>query len=75
MGSSEAYSYPPIQEELDKQKVPLFYRDKCAAHLLEYYKCLDKGTSFCAKTKDEFYKCQYNALKERLDNFAAKQTH
>ncbi|KAI5955680.1 hypothetical protein KGF54_001182 [Candida jiufengensis] len=71
MGSSESYTYPPIpsEEELDLHKVPLFYRDKCAAHLIEYYKCLDKGTSFCSTTKDEFYKCQYLALKERLDNY------
>ncbi|KAK6463310.1 hypothetical protein DFJ63DRAFT_341216 [Scheffersomyces coipomensis] len=55
------------QKELDDHDVPFFNRDKCAAHLINYYKCLDKGTSFCNKTKDEFYKCQYIALKERLD--------
>ncbi|CAK9438431.1 uncharacterized protein LODBEIA_P26550 [Lodderomyces beijingensis] len=76
MGSSESYSYPalPSQEELDQYNVPLWYRDKCAANVIEYYKCLDKGTSFCNKTKDEFYKCQYFALKERLDNYN-KQKH
>ncbi|ODV78544.1 putative nadh-ubiquinone oxidoreductase b18-like subunit [Suhomyces tanzawaensis NRRL Y-17324] len=67
---SEAYEYPPIpsQQELDTHDVPFFHRDKCAAHLINYYKCLDKGTSFCSATKDEFYKCQYIALKERLES-------
>ncbi|EAZ63845.1 hypothetical protein PICST_80638 [Scheffersomyces stipitis CBS 6054] len=66
---SEKYEYPaiPPQAELDEHKVPFIHRDKCAAHLITYYKCLDKGTSFCSKSKDEFYKCQYLALKERLD--------
>ena len=64
------------QEELDEHNVPFFNRDKCAAHLINYYKCLDKGTSFCNTTKDEFYKCQYLALKERLDNYTkAQQKH
>ncbi|RCK56510.1 hypothetical protein Cantr_08534 [Candida viswanathii] len=76
MAHAEKYEFPPIpsQAELDDNNVPFFHRDKCAAHLINYYKCLDRGTSFCSKTKDEFYKCQYLALKERLDSHT-KQTH
>ncbi|KAK6198796.1 uncharacterized protein RJT21DRAFT_51140 [Scheffersomyces amazonensis] len=70
------YEYPaiPSQKELDDHDVPFYYRDRCAAHLINYYKCLDKGNSFCRQTKDTFYECQYIALKERLDNHT-KQTH
>ncbi|ODV65021.1 hypothetical protein HYPBUDRAFT_153937 [Hyphopichia burtonii NRRL Y-1933] len=66
---AEKYEYPPIpsQQELDEHDVPFLHRDQCSSHLINYYKCLDKGTSFCNKTKDEFYKCQYLLLKERLD--------
>lgn len=55
------------QQELDEYKIPFHSRDKCAQHMINYYKCLDKGTSFCFTTKDEFYKCQYIALKQRLE--------
>ncbi|CCE83711.1 Piso0_004297 [Millerozyma farinosa CBS 7064] len=62
------YTFPeiPAQQELDEHNVPFANRDHCAAHLITYYKCLDKGTSFCTKPKDEFYKCQYFSLKNRL---------
>ncbi|CUM46524.1 uncharacterized protein AC631_03792 [Debaryomyces fabryi] len=70
MTAAEKYEYPPIpsQKELDDHDVPFLHRDHCAAHLINYYKCLDKGTSYCNKPKDEFYKCQYLALKERLES-------
>ncbi|CAN3361137.1 hypothetical protein DICA3_F05468 [Diutina catenulata] len=63
-----AYQYPaiPSQEDMDEHKVPFYNRDRCAAHLIEYFKCLDKGTSFCNKAKDTFYECQYFALSDRL---------
>lgn len=54
------------QKDLDDNDVPFLNRDKCAAHLITYYKCLNKGTSFCSASKDQFYECQYIALKERL---------
>ncbi|CAH6722218.1 hypothetical protein CLIB1444_08S04522 [[Candida] jaroonii] len=62
------YTFPevPSQKELDEHNVPFLNRDHCASHLINYYKCLDKGTSFCSTTKDEFYKCQYYSLKQRL---------
>ncbi|CCG22616.1 hypothetical protein CORT_0B09120 [Candida orthopsilosis Co 90-125] len=78
MGSSESYTFPstiPSQQELDDHNVPFYYRDKCASNLIEYYKCLDKGTSFCNKTKDEFYKCQYYLLKGRLDSYIKEHQH
>lgn len=58
---------PASQSDLDAHDVPFLHRDQCAAHLITYYKCLDKGTSFCSKAKDEFYKCQYTLLKQRLE--------
>ncbi|CAK7903914.1 hypothetical protein CAAN1_13S03774 [[Candida] anglica] len=66
--TAEKYEYPALasQEDMDAHDVPFVHRDHCAAPLIEYYKCLDKGTSFCAKTKDEFFKCQYFTLKDRL---------
>lgn len=54
------------QKDLDDNDVPFLQRDKCAAHLITYYKCLNKGTSFCSASKDQFYECQYIALKQRL---------
>jgi NADH dehydrogenase (ubiquinone) 1 beta subcomplex subunit 7 len=51
---------------MDAHDVPFLHRDECAAPLIEYYKCLNKGTSFCAQTKAAFFGCQYFALKERL---------
>ncbi|CAH2353259.1 hypothetical protein CLIB1423_10S00892 [[Candida] railenensis] len=68
--AAEKYEFPPLpsQEELDTHDVPFVHRDNCAAPLIEYYKCLNKGTSFCSATKEEFFKCQYFALKERLAN-------
>ncbi|KAG7664034.1 uncharacterized protein J8A68_002472 [[Candida] subhashii] len=75
MAHKETYEFQPIPstQELDDNNVPFFHRDKCAAPLIAYYKCLDKGTSFCSVTKEDFYKCQYVALKERLANHT-KQT-
>ncbi|EGV61116.1 hypothetical protein PSN45_001867 [Yamadazyma tenuis] len=70
MGHSEHYEFqaiPPISE-LDEHNVPLLHRDSCANPLINYYKCLDKGLTFCSSTKDEFYKCQYYLLKKRLDD-------
>ncbi|EGW35085.1 uncharacterized protein SPAPADRAFT_58229 [Spathaspora passalidarum NRRL Y-27907] len=78
MTQTEQYVYPPMpsEAELDEQDVPFIHRDRCAAHLINYYKCLDKGISFCTATKEEFYKCQYIALKERLANHTKQtQTH
>lgn len=54
-------------KELDDNDVPFVNRDKCAAHYIAYYKCLNKGTSFCSTVKDQFYECQYVALKQRLE--------
>lgn len=70
MTAAEKYEYPaiPSQKDMDDNDVPFVHRDHCAAHLIAYYKCLDKGTSYCNKTKDEFYKCQYFSLKERLES-------
>lgn len=70
------YEFPaeiPSQKDLDNHDVPFYHRDKCASLLIDYYKCLDKGTSFCNGPKDKFYECQYFALKERLDGFKAPQ--
>ncbi|SGZ47486.1 CIC11C00000005026 [Sungouiella intermedia] len=66
--AAQAYEFPaiPSQKELDDNDIPFLNRDKCAAHLITYYKCLNKGTSFCSASKDQFYECQYIALKERL---------
>ncbi|KAG7192020.1 uncharacterized protein KQ657_002628 [Scheffersomyces spartinae] len=57
------------EQELNDNDVPFINRDKCAQRYIDYYKCLDKGTSFCSETKSKFYECQYNLLKERLDAF------
>lgn len=81
--AAQAYEFPPIrkydkrffhalltpasQKDLDDNDVPFVNRDKCAAHLIAYYQCLNKGTSFCHQTKDAFYECQYMALKQRLE--------
>lgn len=69
MGHSESYEFQPVPAvtEMDDHNVPLLNRDVCATPLINYYKCLDKGFSFCSDTKDEFYKCQYYLLKKRLD--------
>lgn len=63
------YQFPEIPSvaEMDEHNVPLLNRDNCATPLINYYKCLDKGTSFCSQTKDEFYKCQYYLLKKRFN--------
>lgn len=65
------YTFPetPSPKDLDDNDVPFLHRDHCATPLIAYYKCLDKGMSFCASTKDEFYKCQYYTLKQRLDDY------
>ncbi|KAF5209007.1 hypothetical protein FOB63_003744 [Clavispora lusitaniae] len=67
--SAQAYEFPaiPSAKELDDNDVPFVNRDKCAAHYIAYYKCLNKGTSFCSTVKDQFYECQYVALKQRLE--------
>lgn len=67
--SAQLYEFPalPSQTELDDNKVPFVNRDNCAAHYISYYKCLDKGTSYCNAAKDKFFECQYVALKQRLD--------
>lgn len=67
------YNFPqtPSVKDLDDHNVPFLHRDQCAGPLIAYYQCLDKGTSFCAATKDEFYKCQYYTLKKRLDEYKA----
>lgn len=57
-------------KDMDDNDIPFFNRDQCAAPLIDYYKCLDKGTSFCDVTKDGFYKCQYMLLKLRLESFS-----
>lgn len=75
MTEHSQYEYPsavPSVQELDASDVPFYYRDKCASLVIDYYKCLDKGTSFCKAPKDKFYECQYNLLADRLKNH--KQT-
>ncbi|KAF8004501.1 hypothetical protein HF325_001949 [Metschnikowia pulcherrima] len=66
--TAQLYEFPPLpsQNELDASNVPFVNRDKCAAHYIAYYKCLDKGTSYCNAAKDQFFECQYVALKQRL---------
>lgn len=75
MTEHKQYEYPseiPTPQQLDEHDVPFYYRDKCASLLIDYYKCLDKGTSFCKVSKDKFYECQYHSLADRLKSH--KQT-
>lgn len=51
---------------MDEYDVPFLHRDKCAALMIEHFKCMNKGYSFCLSTKDKLYECQYEALKQRL---------
>lgn len=69
MTASQHYEYPSAtasNDELDKHDVSFYYRDICSSLLVDYYKCLDKGTSFCKDSKDKFYECQYFSLSDRL---------
>ncbi|KAG7192019.1 uncharacterized protein KQ657_002627 [Scheffersomyces spartinae] len=63
-------------EDLQKYKVPLKWRDRCAAYYALYLSCQKRGDTDCHHDKVVWEECQYLDLERRrkeLEEMKAKR--